>query len=376
MAGYRLPPTPQNIDYPSFHQDKGGVVNVWQKAPGGGIDPAAASIRGGYYQAAPGPYEAAVNSRREPEPNDNPQVPVLAPRPRFMARQGSGDVPNFSSGVVGMLGYNLGRAGSIVEPTVQGPGHVRSFTGGGGFPEAAVGGGSNVGGGAVPTTQVIGTHTAGVPVLPTAPGDHIQGHGSGVVAPVGSGGPGVFTGGGTGAVTNEPWAHRGFGMVERRRTGPVSVPGGPVDELSKHQWFGLPGEAPLPEGLSQTEKAGGAAGVTLPAPTRPTRKPSNVGSAYHRPFDIELGSVPNNGAKVVVKTGSPAYGPNGQNAGIDHAATTIMVSNDSGSNKFPGYSGGVGAPAGMTQTGYRRNSWRLQPQPWDTFIVDGGTVRG
>lgn len=373
----------RSIDYPSYEPDQAGT-STWSQVPGA-IDPAAATIRGGYYQASKdgGPYAAAVDARRNPGATSNaPQTPILAPRPRWGARQGQGDPPivlggRGPAGVVAPMSYPLGRAGSVVEPAEGvGPGHVRSFTGGGGFAggPSGVGGGSDVGGGATPTTQTIGTHQAGIAPLPTAPNDHLRTAGgvAGVVAPVGSGGPGVFAGGGTGDITTSPWDHLGLNEVEHRRLGTAgNDDAGPIHELSDYRWFGA-SVLPAPGSVPLTTVAGGFAGYTLPSPTRVTRRPGSGGgmaTAYTRPWDVELGSVPNRGAKVVIATGSPAFGPGASS--VQHAATPIMVSRDAGGSKrFPSYSGGDGAPAGMSQTGYGRNTWRLSPQPWDVPVTD------
>lgn len=368
-------------DYPSYTPRVVGLAN-WRQTPGA-IDPAAATIRGGYYSPGQGPYAQAVDDRRNPgstshAPNADP---VLAPRPRWGASQGTGVAPSITggrgpAGVVAPMSYPLGRAGSVVQPAEGvGPGHVASFTGGGGFAATAggVGGGSNVGGGPTPHTQVIGTWSAGIAPLPTAPDDHLRSAGgmAGVVSPVGTGGPGVFAGGGTGDITTEPWSHTGMGEVDPRRLGTSgNEDGGPLRELSSYTWFASAVQVPSAAGVPVTDGLG--SGIVYPTQTRPTGRPGaggGMGAAYVRPWDVELGAVPNNGAKVVIGTSSPAYGP-GQTS-VQHAATPIMVARNRG-DKMPGYSGGYGAPAGMAQTGYGRNSWRLTPQPWDVPVTDRG----
>lgn len=380
---FRTPAAPVTNanDYPSYVPLRVGAVN-WQRSPGA-VDPVAATVRGGYYSPGQGPYAKAVDDRRNPGATTHPENtgPILAPRPRWGAAQGTGVAPAVNggrgpAGVVAPMSYPLGRAGSVVEPAEGvGPGHVRSFTGGGGFTGTAggVGGGSNKGGGPTPTTETIGTWSAGVAPLPTAPDDHWRAAGgvAGVVAPVGTGGPGTFPGGGTGDITTEPWAHTGRGEVDPRRLGESgNDDAGPKRELSAYTWFGSAVGVPAPEGIGTTDGLG--SGVVFPIATRPTGRPGAGGgmmSAYTRPWDVELGSVPNNGAKVVIGTSSPAYGP-GQTS-VQHAATPIMVNRNHG-DRMPGYSGGYGAPSGMSQTGYGRNSWRLTPQPWDVPVTDRG----
>lgn len=376
-------------DYPSYEPRTPGL-SVWRMTPGA-IDPAAATIRGGYYASTPsgGPYAAAVDARRNPggTSTDSPGA-ILAPRPRWGAHQGTGDPPivvggNGPAGVVEPMSYPLGQAGSGARASQPaegvGPGHVASFTGGGGFAGTAggVGGGSDKGGGPTPTTEVIGTWSAGIAPLPTAPLDHLAAGGrqAGVVGPVGNGGPGVFPGGGTGDITTSPWDHAGHDQVDHRRLGTSgNDDAGPLHELSDYTWFGRSIAPPPAAGIGTTEVLG--AGYSRPIPTRPTLRPGagvggGMATAYVRPWDVEIGAVPNRGAKVVIQTGSPAYGP-GQPS-IQHAATPILVTREAGgSTRFPGYSGGVGAPAGMSQTGYGRNTWRLNPQPWDVAATDKG----
>lgn len=360
----------QSVDYPQWHDDPAGSVSVWQDRPGGGIDPAAKTIRRGVYTPTMGPIVETQRMRYAQPLHPEPTAEVATGRGRWRAG-GASVPPVITSGRVTDHGYDVGRAGSIIPPHQAGA--IPRWTGGGGGEPSHSGGaaGGSVGGGPYPSYRPQGTWLVGTPALPTLPDDHGQVAGTvPFVAPMGYGGPGVLPGGGTGVPTVQLGAHQGHGQVETKRTGPTPTPGRPAPgaELVAYTNFGLPELAPPTAGITERPVAGGMAGYSRPTEGRPSRKPSNTGAGYQRPFAKLYQWGGSTGAKVNIKDRGAGFGPGAALSGSPHASTPIMQT--VAPPKTPGYSGPSMAPAGMlVMESTRRNGWRVRPQPWDIPIT-------